>query len=439
MLRSVFRATCCGALLVCAGRGVAQDAAQNIDGLRIAGLNWFHVHAANASKVGLVLAWPVGAEHDLDGRTGLAQAMRAFLELCQRDLEPEERLAAEACGRFTLLWATVPVQDLPVRLGFLGRLLGGEIQITDDLHALALARARLRADDNTRLYPGPSLHNKARRCLFQGDPRGRPVDGVPVEIARITKAELAARYKDHYGTRGAFLATVGGVAAADLEKRLRQHLAAASGSNSVPVPVRPAAAKPVVRSEIHPRVDGPYVTVAIPAPEPGHFSAAFLVAVSAMRHQAQAYFGRYRGGEWRARFAFVRYDFLAGDPLVMINRRGRDAGAAEDVRKEIRGFLRSIRRHGLREQYLQMAYQELTNTLQRPWQGGPKEVVFRARVLCLRKLLGLDDAFVAQLGKTSQEEARTELLSLLREERECWLAFLPGPTVTVKGFRTKRR
>jgi len=434
---------------VCAGRGVAQDAAQNVDGVRIAGLNWFHVHAPDAGKVGVVLAWPVGADHDPDGRTGLAQAMRALLELCQHNRwheggrpeegGPEGDFAAEACGRFTLLWATVPVEDLPVRLGFLGGLLGGKVQITGDLHALALGRARLRADDNTRLYPGPSLHNKARRCLYQGDPRGRQVDGVPAEIARITKAELTARYKDHYGSRGAILATVGGVTAGDLEKRLRQHLAEASGVTRVPVPVRPTVAEPVVRSEIHPRVDGPYVTVAIPAPEPGNLSAAFVVAVAAMRHQAQAYFGNYRGGEWRARFPFVRYELLVGDPLVMINRRGRNGGAAEDVRKEIRGFIRSIRRHGLREQYLQMAKQEINNTLQRPWQGGPREVVLRARVLCLRKLLGLDDAFVTQVGSIQTEEARTVLLSFLRDDKECWLAFLPDPTVTVHGFRTKRR
>ncbi len=389
----------------------------------------------------MVLGWPVGGLHDPEGRTGLAQAMAAFLQLCQRDLEAQARFAVQASDRFTLLWATVPAEDLQARLDFLARLLAGRIPLTDDLFALALARARLRADDKTHRYPGPALHNKARQCLYSGDARGRQVDGVPAEIAGITREELRTRYQERYGSRGAVLATVGGFAAAELEARLRRHLAAPTGAD--PPALRPAVPAPagegVVRSEIHPRVDGPYVTVAFPAPEPSKPSAAYLVAAGALRHQAQAWFGQQRGRESFAGFPFVRYEWREADPLLMINRRGPDGGRAEDVRREISGFLASVRSHGLDEQYLRMAKSEIINTLERPSQGGPREVVLRARVLCLRKLLGLDDAFLAQVREVPFDEARTELLRYLGEDRGCWLAFLPDPAMTLRGFRTRRR
>jgi hypothetical protein len=422
-------------LLLCT-EALTQGAAGAAD---IAGLTWHHVHAAGAGRVGVVLAWPVGAVHDPAGRTGFAQAIRALLELCQRDRPSGKRFVVEARGRFSLLWAAVPVQELSEHLGFLARLLAGKIEITADLHALALARARLLADDNTRLYPGPALHNKARRFLYKGRATGRPLDGVPAEIAAITRAELAARYADHYGTRGAVLATVGGLTREHLESRLRQHLAAPSGVDGLPGPVGPEAAEPVVSEEIHPLVDGPYVTMAFPAPEPGKPSAAFLVGVLALRYQAQTHFGAYRGGEWRARTPFVRYDYLAGDPLVMVNRRGRDGAVATGARQEIERLLVAVKRHGLRQRLLQLAKLEIDNTLRRPWQGGQREVALRARILCVRGLLGFDDGFVAQVQDVTDADARTALLQHLRDDTECWLAFLPKPSQRLPGFRTQRR
>ncbi|MHC4921905.1 MAG: peptidase M16 family protein, partial [Planctomycetota bacterium] len=420
----------CGVLLLCT-EALTQGATGAAD---IAGLTWHHVHAAGAGRVGVVLAWPVGAVHDPAGRTGFAQAMRALLELCQRDRPSGKRFVVEARGRFTLMWAAVPVQELSEHLGFLARLLAGKIEITADLHVLALARARLLADDNTRLYPGPALYNKARCSLYPGRATGRSLDGVPAEIAAISRAELTARYADHYGTRGAVLATVGGLTREHLESRLRQHLAAPSGADRLPGPVAPAAAEPVVSEEIHRLVDGPYVTMAFPAPAPDKPSAAFLVAVLALRYQAQPHFGAYRGAEWRARFTpFVRYDYLAGDPLVMINRRGRDGAAATGARQEIERFLVAVKRHGLRQRLLQLAKLEIDNTLRRPWQGGQREVALRARILCVRGLLGFDDGFVAQVQDVTDEDARAALLQHLRDDMVCWLAFLPEPSVKLPG------
>ncbi|MHC4854414.1 MAG: hypothetical protein ACYTF5_20630 [Planctomycetota bacterium] len=61
----------CGVLLLCT-EALTQGATGAAD---IAGLTWHHVHAAGAGRVGVVLAWPVGAVHDPAGRTGFAQAV----------------------------------------------------------------------------------------------------------------------------------------------------------------------------------------------------------------------------------------------------------------------------------------------------------------------------------------------------------------------------
>lgn len=432
MLRA---ACCCAVVLGCAGQGVTQ-----VTETRIAGLTWLHLPDGGAAKVGMVLAWPVGGVHDPHRQTGLAQAVRAFLELAQLHLPPRARFVAECHDGFTLLWSAVAQEDLSERLDFLGRVLGGRLQVTGDLYSLALARARLLADDNTHLYPGPALHNKARRVLFPQDPRGRQLAGIPGEIAGVTRAELRARYLDHYGSRRAILATVGGMTRQQLESQL--NLTAASGVDRPPVPVQPGTHPQThpeaVRSEIHPRVDAPYVSLAMPMP--ADRSAAFLVAVGAMRHQAYLYFGKPRGKEWLAGFEFVRHQWLTGDPMVMINRRGRSAGSAADVRQEILGFLASIRGRscGLAEKHVAMARQEILNTLERPRKGDRREVAFRARIMCLRRLLGFDDAFLAQVAKVEAEEARSALLEHLREDRGCWLEFLPDPKLAVRGFSARQ-
>ncbi len=437
MLRAtLLRAACLWVLLL-----PTPALAQGVD---VAGLSWHHLRAAGAGRVGVVLAWPVGAIHDPSDRTGFAQATRALLELCQRDIPERERFVAETHDRLTLLWAAVPVQKLSERLGFLARLLSGRLEISDDLHALALARARLLADDDTRLYPGSALYNKAHRVLYGGKALGRQPAGIPAEIARITRADLMARYQNHHGTRGAVLVTVGDVDPERLLKLLRKHLPAPTGVNQLPAPVRPAVAKPVVREEIHPRVDGPYVTVAFRAPSPATPDAAFVVGVVAMRNLAQARFGAQRSrGEWRARFPFVRYDYLTGDPLVLVNRRGRNAVAPQGALQEIEGLLAAVRKHGPGQRDLEIAKREILNTLRRPWQGGQREVAFRARVLCVRILLGMDDDFVAQVQNVTAAMAQAALLDQLgadkKSDKTCRLVFLPEPTVKLGGFRTRGR
>ncbi len=433
-------------LLTTAGAGAAQQSSSRKATTRkagtIAGMRWHHVEARGSGRVGIVLAWPVGGVHDPTGKTGLAQVMQALLHYCQDPLPDRQRFVPEAHDRFSLLWATVRTAELPQRLRLLGRVLSGRVAVSEDLHALALARARLLADDMTRLYPGSVLLDKARRSLWAGAARGRTLAGVPAEIATITREALTAHYRDHYGSRGAILVTVGDAARSDIEKSLGSLLRRPTGSGRalapVPPPDRTAARTEVTKEEIHPRVLGPYVTVALralPADDPDY--PAFLVAMAALRYQAAQRFGSHRGTEWRARFPFVRYQYLHGDPLIMVNRRGRNGASPAAARAEISDLLARVRKRGINRRWLEMARRELSSTLDGTSAPGRGQLVTTARVLAVRELLGFPADLAARVQAVTHEVVQAVCRRCLAEDQLCWLALLARPMAAPKGFRRR--
>ena len=90
--------------------------------------------------------------------------------------------------------------------------------------------------------PWNVLQLYGRAYFLRGHPYGRPVDGDESSVARITREDVLAHYRSHYGGDRLILAVVGDFDRASMERRLRSALGdwpkAGAPPAEVPAPAR---------------------------------------------------------------------------------------------------------------------------------------------------------------------------------------------------------
>ncbi len=407
------------------------------------GMRLLTVQVDKADKVSLALALPVGWRHDPAGQTGLAELLRWYLRLAQRDQDERHQFLVTARPDHTMVWYTGPKKFVTERLRFLERILSADVFPASDgrLHDIASGRARLLADDHAWLVPGKIIRQKAWRTLAASAPLGRQHYGIPQEIKRIHSHIVEQRLRSHYGPAGAVLVLIGdftGLRLADVEQRFAK------------IPARPADRSPQVHdgapgfepSATHERVDGPYVSAAVLAPLPSDSDfPAFVLGITALRSQAQVRFGAQRGNEWKADFPYVAFRYWEGDRLVFINRRGHNASAAKQPRQEIEDLLQAVRTRDIRARELTAARREVANILAVPpfdHTSGPLLAV-RARRLAMSLCLeGWPLDLVSRLEKVTSAEIHQALRKFLAPERLRWFELTPTAE-TLQFLRSRRR
>ena len=175
------------------------------------GLRYRLVHVPGSRHECLALVLEVGREHDPRGATGMAEVVGAALMLVQEGESEQQRFKVVVKDGFTLLWTIARIDEVEGRLEFLVELLDGSLEIHEDLLHRARAIAALRADDDSVIFPGPILRQRAQRALLAGTPGGRQSSGIPAEITAIPIPQIRQRIRDSYRSGHAILGLLGGM------------------------------------------------------------------------------------------------------------------------------------------------------------------------------------------------------------------------------------
>lgn len=447
--------TACCALL--AGAAAAQVAAdpRPADWVDLpGGARWRIAAIEGAARCWAVL-WPHPFAADAGAEKALAHAVAAFR--CARAraaLPPGVQVGAEVLDGATLYHATAPrtaagaAPDLGRR--WLLSLTAAADPVGDrDALELDAARCALSADDALWLYPGEVLQGRARLRLAAGTAGGAPLRGSPVFLQQCTVPALAAAVGARPG--GALRAVQVGdpAGAAEFVEALAAVAAppGGGGERTSPAP-EPAFTR-------HPRVDGPFVAAAVAAPRPGPDELPWAIGVEVLRARALRRFAGYRGQEAAARAPFVAYAFLAGDPVLVLCRRGPDrarmptpggsrrAAAAASVagverpRGELEALLLDARERAPAAAEVALAVSMLgAEWAVPPWsperqaslRESPEGLLPRARALLLLDHWGVPDAAVRALPEAAPtDRVHAALRERLDPQRVYWAALEPVP------------
>lgn len=394
----------------------------------------------NGGHVCVVSGVRCGLDHDPPGRTGLARVVASWLRL-RFDSDERTRelgISVRAIGPATCFAATVETEKVGAVLEAIAATLGGRVRVEPDLHARAVAQVKLRADDETKVLPGPMLFWRARRAMLVGDPRGRFGPGIPAELDAIEPAEVEEHLRRHFAPQHAFVVAVGGLDDARLGKLVDAAFAKREGADVVAPEPRIHDRAPAEDAEtVHGRVDAPFVTAAIPAlrvGDPGY--AQFAIAMGVLRVRALRKFGSPRGGEIKARFDPVAFNYLDEPGVVLVNRRGQDGDSADRVRSEIKGLLADLRIHGAQMREVGQAAAEIARSLALPpferkfnefAVKQPRALYPRAWVMAMYEVFGWPADLATVFTKTSARSIPPALSAALAKDRVRWFALLPDP------------
>lgn len=286
---------------------------------------------------------PVGFEHDPPGESGIAEACaRLLLATAAAELPEGASAGHQVAATLTVFVATGEAADGPRLLGWARTLLRevppGDALAGDRL-ALARARAALWADDCEHVLPGPLLSGRLLRQALAGTPGARPFAGDAAQILAVTPERLRARIGQAHGPAGATVVALGG-SAAELLQPVTAAIAALPARGVAGPAVREMAGVATAEPTPHGRIDGPYAAIAVRAPSPAAPGAlAFALAAEVLRTRALRHWPKVRGGEARARTPAVAFDLLAGDPLLIVFRRGADWAPFRQPADEIGALL----------------------------------------------------------------------------------------------------
>lgn len=400
------------------------------------GLRVMRVEIPKATEVSVALAVPVGWRHDPPGQTGLAEVMRWWIGMAQRELPDAAQFHVVVQPRLTLLWYTGPQRLLAQRIAFLVALLGGQLPVSADDHALASGRARRFADDHAWLYPGSVIAQRARRLVLAGTADGRQSLGIPQEIATVSRATVLAR-RTCYGPRGACLVLIGDPAEA--WPGLLQSLRDVAGSHGRAESRVHDSAPPAPEREIHPRVSGPYVAAVVGAPEPTDPDfLPFSVGAAVLRSIAAQELPD-RGSEWQARSPLVAYDYWEDARLLILTRRGRDGADPRQPASELRTLLELATRDAVVAARLEAARRGVASTLETPPYRSHSSpyLVVRARYLATAGCLGWPLDLGSRAAGVTGEQVGRVLRERLAADRLRWLELRPDPA-SPRAARTLR-
>jgi len=113
-------------------------------------------------------------------------------------------------------------EDLPLILGLLAETLiepaFPKLEV-EKLRAQILTGMAISADDTSDM-----ASETFDKILFNGHPYGRPDEGTPETIKKITRNDLVKFHREHYGPRGMVIAVVGAVKAEEAVRQVKRAL-----------------------------------------------------------------------------------------------------------------------------------------------------------------------------------------------------------------------
>ena len=400
------------------------------------GLRYGEVYLPGSRPECLVLVFRVGQDRDPQGQTGLAEVVGAALVLAQQGQPARERFQVVVKGAFTQLWTTAPVAEVARRMEFLGRLLGGALSLDDDLLHRAIAMAALQADDESMIFPGPVLRQRAKRAVLAGTPQGRQSDGIPAEIQNLTPEQVRERLGSSYRPRQGILVALGGMGGGELAEHIAALAALPPGELHEPLDAVHDPLPPPEAVTISRRVDAPFVSAALRAP--WHSSPdflPFLLALEVLRARAGLAFRTYRGGESLARFHFVEHNYMDGDRLALVNRRGENNDSLADVEAEVAQFLLVLRDNEPTQRdvnaaalavALRLSLPPYDSRLLPPMLEQPDLLMPRALALCMYELWGWPTDLRAAIEAVPLAAVRQAIADHFAPESVHWFALVPG-------------
>ncbi len=430
------------ALLGALGQGVPQTdqlpRAETASGFQSLenGLRYRVVQLVGSRHECLALVFRIGQDRDPQGQTGLAEVVGAALRLAQQGEAERERFHVVVKGAFTQLWTTAPVTEVDRRMEFLGRLLGGTLALDDDLLARAIAIAVLQADNEAMIFPGPVLRQRAKRALLAGLPQGRQSAGIPAEIQNLTPERVRERLGSSYRPGHGILVALGGMDEADLAEHIAALAALPPGELDTPPDAVHDPLSPPEAVTTSSRVDAPFVSAALRAPL--HSSPdflPFLLALEVLRARAGLAFRTYRGGESLARFHFVEHNYMDGDRLALVNRRGENNDSLEDVEAEVAQFLLVLRDNEPTQRdvkaaalavSLRVSLPPYDARLLLPMLEQPDLLMPRALALGMYELWGWPTDLRAAIEAVPLAAVRQAIADHFAPENVHWFALVPG-------------
>jgi hypothetical protein len=411
---------------------------------------YLHIDGATATAVGVL--WSHGFDDDDAEVAGLARVVAACRLERVRRLVPDTLSSGMRIGNdYSLVFGVVAGGDAQLASKFLATLLSDQSAdevLTDDVIALAVARAALAADDAEFVYPGDVLLTRARQGLGRGTALARPPAGIATAIAKLTPS--AVRDALRFGTpvRVALL----GVVDATLIDAIRPLSPTfAVKTRGTLVCAQPRAVREMTEDR-NGRADSPYVSAAFALPADVD-RAALAVGVEVATSRAFRRW-RMRGREQNARAPFVAWSWLQADPLLRFCRRGEhhvrllpgerpQAMVPDEVRAttaELQLFLEDIRTVPPSETELGQARAALRSRLGLPgpgqkyaWASEPATLPGRLQVLLLAAHHGVD---VAQIDNLDAAQVHAALKLVLQAERSSWHALLPASDNAL-GYRQR--
>lgn len=424
-------------LLLCPG-GLVQEPPQVAEASFSSldnGLRHKQVYLPGSRHECLAVVFRVGHVHDPIGQTGLAEVVGETLRLLQEEVAESQRFRIDVRGAFTLMWTTVPIGELDRPAGFLDELMAGRLVVADDLLARAIAKAVLRADNESMVFPGPILRQRAQRLLLEGTPQGRQFMGIPSEMKTMKPDLVRERLASAYRPRHAILTALGGATEADLSPAFEELAALPPGELGS---IEPMSHDPLPRpgpAVTNPHVDAPFVSAALRAPSrTSPDFLPFLIATEWLRTRAEMAFRDFRGGESLARFPFVDYRYMEGDPIALLNRRGLNGSSLEDVKAELARFLLTQCESGVTQRTvgsavraiaLEMSLPPYEPRLLEPMVRQKELLLPRARALGLFELWDWPTDVRARLEEVPIEAIDAALRSYFSPENLIWLALVP--------------
>ncbi len=430
-------------LTLCATLSAQEPAAPPAPFSRLTnGLTHCAVPQAGSGQFGVALVLGGGGSTDPITLPGRA---RATVSALREQWKTESRRAA---WRFELGPDAVVITGLHPRsttahvMARLEHLFAGQFDheavnptgLTEDESAMAIGRARLAADDELNVYPGPMLEVRAHAALAPDQPSGSAWRGDPVRMAALGGQDLSSGLRAMATPHDAWLVVLGdfdtAAVFACLERLASGRNLAVDASSRVahsPAQTTHDTWEPVAS---HDRVDGPFVTAAVRLSNPDGWSD--VLAMTALRGAISRRFETYRGQEVNARFPFLAFDPLRGDAVACINRRGVNGSSLDNVRREIQELLDDVAEHGIPDAALTSARKAWVARLQPPpfsdaicesLQRAPAGFEARAGSLAragYRGLLaspGIDDVTDAEVTQACR--------AALRAARIGWFALLP--------------
>ena len=179
-----------------------------------------------------------GASHFLEHLLFKGTPTRSAMDISAAFDEVGGEFNAYTAREYTCYHARVLDEDLPMALDVLGDMVTSSLITAEDVEAereVILDEIAMHDDD-----PDDVVHNLFAATAWAGTPLARPIAGTAESIKALTRAQVNGYYKRRYRPEVMTVAVAGNVDHADVVRRARQGvLAATASSTATPSPAGP--------------------------------------------------------------------------------------------------------------------------------------------------------------------------------------------------------